>query len=333
MGGEFLLTKDGKNTDTISVALCTYNGEKYITQQITSILEQTILPNEIIVCDDGSIDNTLDLVRHTASNSTIPIYIYQTEYNIGSTKNFEKAISLCTGSIIMLADQDDVWAHNKVEIIMDFFNRNPKTDAVFSNGEVIDSYGRPQGYNLWDAFGYNWYHKIKLNQGYALNILLKHNVVTGATLAIRANIRELLLPIPEIWVHDGWIALLVSAFGQISSINKPLIQYRQHAKQQIGAQKLSLQQQINKASQTGRQAYEISIQQYQIALERLLSFEFVTEHEYAKLLKNKIKHISVRAYINQNPKRYMSIFKEVANLNYFRYSNGIKSILKDIILK
>jgi len=104
---------DGKmmkkfNKNTISVALCTYNGELYLREQLESILKQTFPPDEIIICDDGSTDTTIKILEEFRRKSFIPVKVYYNKENLGVSKNFEKAISLCSGDIIFLSDQDDV---------------------------------------------------------------------------------------------------------------------------------------------------------------------------------------------------------------------------------
>ena len=318
----------------ISVALCTYNGELYILEQIQSILNQTVLPNEIIICDDVSTDLTLELLLKASASSPIPIYIYKNEHNLGSTKNFEKAINLCKGDIIFLADQDDLWQKNKVKIIIDYFLNNPSIQAVFSNGDIIDECGNNLGFTLWDAFGLNAHKQAMINKGKALEVLLNYNVVTGATMAFRSDYMKLIFPLPNLWVHDGWIALLLSAVGEIKCINKPLIKYRQHDRQQIGAEKPSnLRQEIRNAKQGGRITYLLTAQQYLLALERLLSFySEVNNTEKMSLITDKVKHMLRRENIGRNLQRIPITAKEIVTLRYFRYSKGIRSFLKDLFL-
>ncbi len=93
----------------ISVALCTFNGERFLPRQLASIQQQTRLPDELVICDDRSTDTTLAIVRSFASSVSFPVKVMQNERNLGSTKNFENAMRLCSGDLIALSDQDDVW--------------------------------------------------------------------------------------------------------------------------------------------------------------------------------------------------------------------------------
>src|ERR1019366_197610 len=93
----------------ISVALCTYNGERFLSQQLASIGKQTRLPDELVVCDDSSTDRTVAIVREFAASVSFPVRVFENQRNLGSAANFERAIRLCDGDLIALSDQDDIW--------------------------------------------------------------------------------------------------------------------------------------------------------------------------------------------------------------------------------
>ena len=123
---------------SISIAMCTYNGEMYLQDQLDSIAKQTRLPDELVICDDNSSDHSLIIVEKFLTQSSFPVKIYKNQTNIGSTKNFEKAISLCGGDIIALADQDDVWHVDKLNITEESFCSSTNIGVVFSNGNCVD---------------------------------------------------------------------------------------------------------------------------------------------------------------------------------------------------
>lgn len=123
----------------ISVALCTYNGSSYIEKQLNSILDQQDFKvNEIVICDDNSTDETLEILNDFKAKHPSVFSIHVNEYNVGSTKNFEKAISLCSGDYIFLADQDDIWKEDKIKKTLAVFDKNPSAEGVFSNADLID---------------------------------------------------------------------------------------------------------------------------------------------------------------------------------------------------
>ena len=127
---------------SVSIALCTYNGEKFIREQIESYLTQTVLPDEIIVCDDGSSDDTVSIVRqYLEANEGIKWRLIQNEKTLGTNKNFEKAVGFCSGDFIFFSDQDDIWRNEKIEQTISFFNKNRECEAIFSNAILIDENG------------------------------------------------------------------------------------------------------------------------------------------------------------------------------------------------
>jgi len=221
----------------ISIALCTLNGEKFLPEQLESIMRQTRQPDEMIVCDDGSADHTLDVVRAFEKTSPFPVNVIINKETLGSIKNFEKAIQLCSGDIIALSDQDDVWKQHKLEVIEDTFRSNESAGYVFSDGEAVDENLDALGYSLWDAAGFRGTLLEMYTSGNQLLCFLRRRFVTGAAMSIRSSVRDLITPFPTDtdWVHDSWIAAVLSSCGAVGvAVPDKLIQYRRHPEQQIG---------------------------------------------------------------------------------------------------
>lgn len=220
-----------------SIALCTYNGAKFLSEQLESLLRQTRQPDELVVCDDCSTDETVKILKDFALKSSFPVRIDVNENNLGSTKNFEKAISLCTGDITFLCDQDDVWLPNKIERMMKEFENSAKVGLVFSNAELVDENLHSLEKTLWD---YNFDEKVRQRaekDGLVNLTLRERNIMMGAAAAFRTAYREFFLPIPTQIpgiIHDGWIALIVASRAEVVLIDELLIKYRQHSLQQIG---------------------------------------------------------------------------------------------------
>lgn len=221
----------------ISVAMCTYNGAKYLPQQLESIKQQTLPVDELVVCDDGSTDNTLELLEQFGRTVDFPVIVHRNEQNLGSTLNFEKCLSLCKGEILISCDQDDIWYPEKVKKQVDFLNNHPEVDAVFSNATVVGDDSEPVGRTIWEEIEFTDALQAKWKAGKAYEILFGGFVVTGATLAVRKSILEKLKPfpthIPKL-IHDAWIALFLSLDNKIDFITEPLIYYRVHSSQQVG---------------------------------------------------------------------------------------------------
>src|ERR1051326_9204347 len=134
----------------LSIALCTYNGAVYLKEQLESIAAQTRRPDELVISDDQSTDNTLRVIEEFAPTAGFPVRLSVNESNLGTPKNFEKAISLCRGDVIVLSDQDDVWHPDKLESVERVFESKPQLSLVFSNAELVDETLRLYDETLFD---------------------------------------------------------------------------------------------------------------------------------------------------------------------------------------
>jgi glycosyltransferase involved in cell wall biosynthesis len=217
----------------ISVAMCTYNGDRFLSAQLASIAQQTRLPDELVMCDDRSTDQTLSIVRAFADSVSFPVKIFVNEQNLGFAANFEAAIRRCSGELIALSDQDDVWYPQRLERSEQELVAHPEAGVVFSDGDLIDEQDQPLGQTLWQRLGFDAERRHALMFG-QLVVLAKHRFVTGATMMFRANLRAHCLPVGQGWIHDEWIVMTAAAFAGLRPIEEPLIRYRVHGTQQVG---------------------------------------------------------------------------------------------------
>ncbi len=229
----------------LSVALCTYNGEKYLSKQLDSILNQEIYAvSEIIVGDDGSTDATLSILKTYQEKYPSLFSIIQNEKNLGSTKNFENAILKCTGDYIFLSDQDDIWQIDKIQKTLQVFKDNPNAEGVFSNASLIDDQ------DLVFTTESLWNHVFFLEKELQkpidfLNLITKNgNVITGATLCIKKEVKDFIYPFPTDVLHDEWIAIVLALRESLFYTSEKLIAYRIHSAQQVGLKNLNKVAQI-----------------------------------------------------------------------------------------
>ena len=218
-----------------SVAICTYNGERFLKQQLDSILNQSHPVDEIIVCDDKSTDSTVSILNFYKEKHPEIFKIHINEENLQSIKNFEKAISLCENEIIFLCDQDDIWVDNKVERILKTFEKNKDISVICTNGYGIDEENKELDVlSLWDIPKYVRAKGYRFDYFNILNLI--DNFCTGATMAIRKELKTDILPVPIIdnVHHDGWIAMVASLKNRLLFLDEKLIYYRKHPSQQVG---------------------------------------------------------------------------------------------------
>jgi glycosyltransferase involved in cell wall biosynthesis len=325
---------DTAKTDTaFSVAMCTCNGERFLESQLESILAQTMQPCELVICDDASEDGTRGIIERFSAS--FPVRVELNEKRLGTAKNFEKAIALCRGDYIALADQDDIWAGPKLETMAELFGELPEAGIMFSDAEVVGPELEPLGYRLWDSVGFGEAQRRMFREGGAFEVLSKRNVVTGATMAMRASLRDAVLPIPAGWMHDGWIALIACVVSGIACIEHPLIKYRQHGGSQIGSRNLGAGERIEEARRKGGRYFEDEARRLDAARERITALGRSAEFEdVIELLEARGSHLQVRARIaRRGLSRIPAIAGELLALRYHRYSNGLRSIISDLFTR
>lgn len=207
-------------TFRVSVCLAAYNGERFIAEQIRSILDQLAPLDELIVCDDGSLDGTRDVV--TAINDP-RVVLKSFSSNVGHVRNFERAIKSATGDLIFLSDQDDIWSPEKYTTMIDCFMNNPDVQLVHHALSTMDASGHTIA-QLWRPLREGRQVRIF----YLLRQLIKCQVF-GCAIAFRRSLMDVVLPFPvKTYAHDHWLAVAAGVCGPVFFLNKPLVRYRQH---------------------------------------------------------------------------------------------------------
>jgi glycosyltransferase involved in cell wall biosynthesis len=229
-----MIVGEGMGRPRISVAMCSYNMAAFVEPQLDSIARQTRRPDELVVCDDGSEDRTVEIVRSFAARVPFDVRIVRNEQRLGCNKNFEQAISLCTGDIIFLCDHDDVWHPEKIALIAGLM-QDDNVGAAFGNAEVVGDDLVPKGFTLWDTCDFNPERRKRFAAGDQFPELIANNVMQGAAAAFKASLRPAILPIPREWPHDYWIALIASLGSGIRFTERCVLDYRQHGGNLIGA--------------------------------------------------------------------------------------------------
>ncbi len=206
----------------ISIAMTTYNGEKFLFEQLESLMKQTVLPDELVITDDGSTDNTIEIINKFKEVAAFEIRIYSNEENLGYTQNFNKAMQLCTNDFIFLSDQDDVWLPNKIEYMIGLADLHQSKDAFMIDAELVDKDLKTSGLT---------------KQGQIKNLGLSENAfVMGCCIAVRKTFLDIILPIPKDFTgHDSWIVGLAD-FLQLRVMDDTVLQlYRRHGNNESNA--------------------------------------------------------------------------------------------------
>ncbi|WP_348678600.1 glycosyltransferase family 2 protein [Alcanivorax profundi] len=199
----------------ISIAMASYNGEKFIKEQLESFVSQTRLPDELVITDDGSTDSTEEIVKRFSLLAPFPVIFHRNETNLGFVKNFEKAMSLCQGDIICLSDQDDVWDKSKLSVVEQCFSESPQTQLFINDQLVCDGDLVSYGFTSFEkarslGLGDDW-------------------VIYGCCTSVRKRFFELVSPFPDDFPgHDTWLNKLAIYMGGREIVEQPLQKYRRH---------------------------------------------------------------------------------------------------------
>ncbi|NOT48749.1 MAG: glycosyltransferase family 2 protein [Acidobacteria bacterium] len=331
----------------ISVALCTYNGAAYLQEQLDSIAAQTRPPDELVACDDASSDETRLILERFSASAAFDVQLFFNYKNIGLLKNFEQAIGKCSGEIIALSDQDDVWQPEKLSRFEHIFLDDPDTGLVFSNAIVTDEQLKSTGWKLWDMT-FKRRDRKRFAEGKTLEVLLEYNVVTGAAMAFRSRFRDAVLPFAVLtdFIHDGWISLVIATRAKLRFIDEPLIKYRQHSHQQLGAG-------LSKWEMAIKERHGAYIENRLLALKRLDEIEQIFRgrnllsgtdlspdrlHVLIADRKNHIagliEHYKTRAALpDMRISRIPTVLSEIVNGRYHKFSQGFGSAAMDLFSK
>lgn len=223
-----------------SVAMCTYNGETFIRQQLQSILQQSLPVDEIVICDDNSKDNTVAIADSILKDSGISYKIIVNTPALGVADNFLKALRYTAGDYVFTCDQDDVWHEDKVRIFADAIDASQK-ELYFSDGILVDGAGNSLGSTIWEALNITnelaspdpLFHK-----------LLNHPMVTGAAMAVSRQLIDRVSAIPKNWLHDEWFSIVAALADNAAPIFQPTFDYRQHGNNVVGVKNRNLFQRV-----------------------------------------------------------------------------------------
>jgi glycosyltransferase involved in cell wall biosynthesis len=317
----------------VSIALCTYNGEAFIEQQLQSLASQTRPPDEIVVRDDLSTDRTIEILHKFKRESGITMRITINSERLRVVKNFERAILDCTGDVIFICDQDDLWYADKISFYMNIFENRDDVVMVVGNSRLTGLSADSAPQTVWknERFDHRSFMQAKNQFLKALN----HSPFSGHATAIRRSLVEHIAPIPESWYYDQWIGKLAGAFGRIELIVPPLTDYRQHSNQQLGSTSNSLVKLVTSSTNNSLSYFAFEQQKLTLMLERLEAAnatENCSLESEIQTLKKKIEFLQTREHIRkQGANRFLLIAKHLLNRNYFVFARGILTAGRDIL--
>lgn len=323
----------------ISVALCTYQGAAYLQEQLDSLLAQSLLPDEVVVRDDASTDDTWQILERFAADAPMPVRLHRNPERVGFRRNFGLALAATTGDLVSLCDQDDVWRPHRLQALSAALEEMPDALLAFSDAEMVGPSLEPLGYRLWEALGLDGPTMTRLRSPEGLHLLLHRNYVTGATTLARRELLRLALPLPGDDVarfHDAWLGLVAAYAGKVCPVPQALILYRQHAQQQTGAPPPAAgAAAAAERLQDSRRDWELGRQALQAEelLRRGAGWAAPRPAERDTLfLQQHEEHMRRRGALPASAGvRFPLVLRELVSGRYARHSRGVRSALKDLV--
>jgi len=319
---------------TTSIALCTYNGERFLQAQLDSLLDQTRLPDQIVAFDDASQDETwmiLEAFAQQARQRGIQVLLRRQPVNVGYVRNFEAALAECSGEIVFLCDQDDVWHADKIQRMAARFEAEPDLTMLHADARLVDADGNGLGVSAFKAFEVSRAEIRAMHAGHAFDVLLKRNIATGAAMAVRLQVVRKAGEVPDGWIHDEWLGMVASLLGKADTLESAMVDYRQHGNNQLGANVRSWRQRVGMSGARGTYM-EKGIQRTRALLDRFDDAgDLPVSPPSRKRAEQRLAHAVMRrelptAFIA----RFRIVAREAASGRYWCYSSGLRSVLSDM---
>ncbi len=319
----------GAQPVTLSAALCTYQGAAYIAEQLQSMLNQTDLPDEIVIRDDGSSDDTLAICREIAQTSPVPIIILPSGERLGVAGNFFACARACQMDWILFADQDDRWLPERVALFKAAIAEHAAAPAILSDALIADAEMNPTGQTLWRSYFFSPREQTLVQTGRGEVVLARHVFVTGAALAVQ---REWLISLPAPaaqFYHDEWIGWF--AGPALRLLPAATLLYRQHENQQTGLQTTwrARWQHLLDSQLYARTLLERDLERFPRLATALRAFGLT---ERADLVSAKTRFVQRRLSFSRFlPVRLFQILASILTGDYARFAIARRSIIKDLI--
>ena len=321
---------------SVSIALCTYNGERFLQQQLDSLARQTQLPDEVIVSDDASTDGTIAILESWKNSVPFPVKIYH-HVPAGVNKNFENVISLCTKDIILICDQDDIWIENKIERLVKILDENPQIGAVFHDASMID-----ENSDVIENASMTQFARFYMVNDYP--VFLNPDTQTnynpsGCCSAYRANLIKQTIPFSNDFIYDQWLFACANALAEKCAVPDMLIKHRIHDNNVTASNNNELDK--NSKDAITRAWYITSAYKY-IQFKPLIDAvkEFIIQNipeskyknQYIRYLEQTETHVYNRIRIRRNAILFstMIITELFRKYGYFHYFQPLRSLFYDI---
>jgi glycosyltransferase involved in cell wall biosynthesis len=320
------------------VALCTCNGVRYVGEQVRSICMQTRPPWEIVISDDASKDGCVEAASraveecNVSAERPVALRVLRNTTALRVTKNFEQAVRACQGDLIALSDQDDVWAPEKLALMAGQFEQRPDLLLLHSDARLVDGARRDLGQSLFHALEVTPAERERIHGGRAFDVLLRRNLVTGATTVFRRSLLDSALPFPAEWLHDEWLSFIAAAIGRVDLLEEPLIEYRQHGTNQVGEKRHTLLDKVRKATDPRGDKHVERARKAELFLQRLIDLGDRVPSAHIEKAQLKLAHQRFCAALPKSRiARCAPVLREAMAGRYGEFGRGINDVARDLL--
>jgi glycosyltransferase involved in cell wall biosynthesis len=322
----------------VSIAMATYNGGPYLKEQLNSLARQDRMPDELVISDDGSDDDTPALARAFAARAPFPVTVLRNPGERGYQSNFQHALANTSGEVILLADQDDIWQEQHVRHLVEPFEDNPELLVAAADSVVMDEAGTVLGYTIRDSEDLPPARILSTNLADGarqFRQVLSHRGVTGHSMAFRRRVLEVATPLPRSWVHDQWIFLVGAAMGPVLYVPTVISRYRQHSTQAVGGSLKTSRAWLSDASAVGRDQSWQELARWQDLLTRLERSRSALRSAETTIADatSKVQFIGFRTRVRHQP-LFVRLFRVLGCLltgRYHRLARGFTACARDLI--
>jgi glycosyltransferase involved in cell wall biosynthesis len=315
--------------------MATFNGGRFLEAQLRSIFDQTRLPDEIVISDDGSTDDTLIIARSLraeAKKKGVRFAVVNHKSRSGVAANFSHAVSKARADLIALSDQDDLWLPNKLEVLSRVLESDSSVMMAHSDAELVDDSGKPLGMTVLESLRITGGERHNLVTGHGIRALARRNLVTGSTSMIRRDLVSRAGTIPSGWLHDEWWALVAATTDGLVLNPQVLGLYRQHDDNQVGATRSGWQRLMERFAEPQGEFRERHRERHAGLQAYLASSAWVGTADALSLLEGRLRHYQWQSTLpSVRLARIPGVMGRLFRGEYARYRRGAFDALRDIL--
>ncbi|MET0724727.1 MAG: glycosyltransferase [Leifsonia sp.] len=323
---------------SMGVAMRVYNSERFVGEHLRSLIAQSVVPDEIVIGDDGSTDGTravIDAVRREADarpeTAGIRWILLPSEHH-GIAGNIERTMAACTADVVVVCDHDDISEPDRFERIRDRFESSPSLMFVHGDAELIDENGVRMGARLAQTQGVSAWERSRYREQEALDVLIRRNIVTGATAAFRIGLLAHATPFPRSWVYDEWLGIIAAGMGATAYLDEPTIEYRQHSSNKTGVRRRNARERMALLLAPGAGRNERLHSRAEVLVSRYESMGALVPERRLEIARAKLRHEQRRTALPVNRlRRVVPVLRVASTGAYARFARGPKDVLLDLV--